>query len=118
MDKRNLVKSNHLNIIKWIEDSSKFVKREAKETSIAYVIFTKMILSFFYKSVDKPSDNEIKFLKLHSKDLIKIMLFIATRPTPIPYVLIIIILKKFGIDLLPLKEDLIIPSSTSSKNSN
>jgi hypothetical protein len=112
MDKRNIIKFDKfksLNINKWIEELSNFSKREAKETNIASRIFIKMILSFFDKSIDKPNDIEIKFLQSHSKDLIKILAFMVTRPTPIPYILIAIILKRFKINLLPSKDDLKIP---------
>jgi len=113
MAKRNIMRFNkfksNLNINKWIKDLSIFSKREAKESSIASKIFIKMILSFFNKSSVKPTEKEIKFLQSHSTDLLKIVAFIATRPTPIPYVLIAIILRKFNINLLPSKDGLEIP---------
>jgi hypothetical protein len=112
MDKRNIIKFDKFksfNINKWIDELSNFSKREAKETNIAYKILIKMILSFFDKSVDKPNHIEIKFLQLHCKDLIKILILISTGMTPIPYILIAIILKKFKINLLPSKDDLKIP---------
>lgn len=104
----NKFKSN-LNLSKWIKDLSVFSKREAKETNIASKIFIKMILSFFKKSSLKPTEKEIKFLQSHSSDLLKIVAIVVTRPTPIPYVLIAIILRKFNINLLPSKDGLEIP---------
>lgn len=106
-------KSN-LNIKKWISDLSSFSKREAKETSIASRIFIKMIVSFFSKSSIKPTESEIRFLQSHSTDLLKIIAFIATTPTPIPYVLIAVILKKFNINLLPSKDSLKLPDNNSN----
>lgn len=96
-------------ISKWLKDLSDFSKREAKETRIASKIFIKMIKSFFNKSSNKPNKKEIKFLQSHSTDLIKIIAFVATRPTPIPYVLISIILIRFKINLLPSSKGLEIP---------
>jgi len=107
MDKRNI--TNITNITNIVKELSKFSKREAKETNIASRIFVKMILSLFDKSIDKPSEIEMRFLQSHSKDLIKILAFIVTRPTPIPYILIAVILKKFKINLLPSKDDLNVP---------
>jgi hypothetical protein len=115
MDKRNIMNfdkfKSKMNVNKWITDLSKFSKREAKETRIASKIFKKMILAFFGLSEDKPTDSEIKFLEKHSGDLLKILGLLVTRPTPIPYFLIILILKKFKINLLPSKEDLEIPDN-------
>lgn len=119
MAKRNIMRFNkfksNLNINKWITDLSIFSKREAKETSIASKIFMKMILSFNKSSV-KPTEKEIKFLQSHSTDLLKIVAFIATRPTPIPYVLIAVILKRFNINLLPSKDGLEIPEEYKKSN--
>jgi hypothetical protein len=118
MDKRNIMKfdkfKSNLNIKKWISDLSSFSKREAKETSIASRIFIKMIVSFFSKSSIKPTESEIRFLQSHSTDLLKIIAFIATTPTPIPYVLIAVILKKFNINLLPSKDSLKLPDNNSN----
>lgn len=123
MAKRNIIRFNkfksNLNINKWITDLSIFSKREAKETSIASKIFMKMILSFFNKSSIKPTEKEINFLQSHSTDLLKIVAFVVTRPTPIPYVLIAVILRKFNINLLPSKDSLEIPEEyKKSKEKN
>lgn len=115
MDKRNIMDfdkfKSKMNVNKWITDLSKFSKREAKETRIASKIFTKMMLSFFHLSEEKPTENEIKFLEKHSGDLLKILGVLVTRPTPIPYFLIVLILRRFKINLLPSKEDLEIPDN-------
>lgn len=113
MDNKKLMKFSFFklrgNVKKWIHDLSSFSKREAKETSVSSKIFSKMILSYFNLSKEKPTPEEIKFLQSHSKDLLKIVAFIATRPTPIPYILIAVILKRFNVNLLPSKDDLKIP---------
>lgn len=95
----------------WISYVRKFSIREAKETRIAAKILVKIIKKETGLISDVPTKEEIKFLKDHSRDLLKILGFIVTRPTPIPYVLIMIALKKFGIDLFPELGDLEIPEN-------
>lgn len=81
-----------------------------------------MINSFLRKSSIKPSKKEIKFLQSHTKELIKILTLVSTIPTPIPYMLITIILSKFNISLLPFKKELEIPEEYNDykvrKNNN
>jgi hypothetical protein len=79
-------------------DFWKATKREGTETKIAVLILRKMIQD---KHV---TEGEVKFLKEHSKDLIKIipLVLISGIPVPVPIVpLLIIIGKKYGFDLLP-----------------
>jgi hypothetical protein len=100
---------NKNKIEKWFSDIKSFSIREAKETKIAANILIKIIKNEVGIDNKKPNEKEIIFLKKHSKDLLKILGFIATTPTPIPYIPISIALKKLGIDLFPSKEDLDIP---------
>lgn len=95
----------------WISNIGKFSRREAKETRIAGLILSKVIKNKSGLSDDKPTKEEIKFLKDHSKDLLKIFGFLITRPTPIPYLLIIIALRKLGVNLFPSLDDLEIPDN-------
>ena len=73
-------------------------KREATETKISILIIRKMIQD---KEV---TDGEIKFLKEHSMDLVKIvpLVLISGIPIPVPITPLLIILgKKYGFDFLP-----------------
>lgn len=73
-------------------------KREGVETKIALLILRKMLQN---KEV---TDGEIKFLKEHSIDLIKILplVLISGIPIPIPITPLLIVLgKKYGFDFLP-----------------
>jgi hypothetical protein len=73
-------------------------KREATETKISILIIRKMIQN---KEV---TDGEIKFLKEHSKDLVKIvpLVLISGIPIPVPIVPLLVVLgKKYGFDFLP-----------------
>lgn len=73
-------------------------KREGAETKIALLILRKMIQD---KEV---TDGEIKFLKEHSMDLVKILplVIISGIPIPIPITpLLILAGKRYGFDLLP-----------------
>jgi hypothetical protein len=82
-----------------------FTKRETIETKVAAKIFMKII------SKKKVTDEEITFLKEHSMDLMKLIPVIVMLPTPIPYLEISLILKGFGIDLLPKSRELNIPKT-------
>jgi len=94
----------------WLQKMKGYSKREAEETRIASKILRKMIRKNLGMSDDKPTVEEIKFLKDHSKDLMKILGFIATTPTPIPYTLISLMLRKAGLaNLFPSKDDLDVP---------
>lgn len=89
-----------------------YTKREANETKIAARILSKIITNNFKITKKKVTDEEIIFLKDHSKDIMKIIPIIIMFPTPIPYIEILLILKGFGIDiLLPSGEALKIPES-------
>lgn len=109
---------NKIKVKKWLSDIKYFSLREAKETRIANNILLKIIKNGVGLSKEKPTSEELKFLKLHSKDLLKILGFILTRPTPIPYLLIIFLLRKFRINLLPSKRDLDIPENHKKSNIN
>lgn len=95
-----------IDIKKINQEIKKYTNREALETKVAAKIFMKII------SKKKVSDEEIEFLKEHSKDLAKLMPVIIMFFTPVPYLEISLILKKFGIDLLPKNRDLVIPKTT------
>lgn len=73
-------------------------KREASETKIAILILRKMVRG---KEV---TNGEVKFLKEHSIDLVKILpiVLISGIPIPVPITPLLIILgRKYGFDLLP-----------------
>ena len=89
-------------LIKWINinwDSLKTTThREKKETIVAIVILKELILGH------EVSDKRIRFLKLQSLDLIKILFLISLKfiPLPIPFTPLAIFLgKKVGINILP-----------------
>ena len=109
MIKRYTEWKKNLNVKKITSDIIKFTQREAKETKISAKILSKIISNYFKLSNHKISDNEIQFLKDHTTDLAKILAIIASWPTPIPYMEIAFILKKFGINLFPNDRDLEIP---------
>jgi hypothetical protein len=88
--------------IKWINinwDSLKVAShREKKETIVAIIILKEMILGH------EVSDKRIRFLKLQSIDLIKILFLISLKfiPLPIPFTpLAIFVGKKVGVNILP-----------------
>jgi hypothetical protein len=114
--KKYMESENKTKVEKWLSDIKYFSLREAKETRIANNILIKIIKNGVGFSKEKPTEEELKFLKLHSKDLVKILGFIATTPTPIPYILISLSLKKFGLDLFPSKDDLDIPENHKKSN--
>jgi hypothetical protein len=93
----------------WLRNIKSITNREAKETKIASKILRKIIRYNSKLSDQKPTSEEILFLKKHSTDLVKLIGVIATIPSPIPYVTIALILNKFGIKLLPSKDGLDIP---------
>lgn len=73
-------------------------KREGIETKLSILILRKMIQG---KDV---TDGEIRFVKEHSIDIIKILplVIISGIPIPIPITpLLILIGKRYGFDLLP-----------------
>lgn len=73
-------------------------KREGLETKLAILILRKMIQN---KEV---TDGEIKFLKEHSLDLVRILplVLISGIPIPLPLTPILVVLgKKYGFDFLP-----------------
>lgn len=109
--KKYMESENKTKIEKWLSNIKSFTIREAKETRIANKILIKIIRNGVGLSKDKPTEEEIKFLKLHSKDLLKILGFITLTPSPIPYLIITLSLKKFGIDLFPSKNDIDIPDN-------
>jgi len=70
-----------------------FIKRESSETKQAAVILNKMI------SGKDVTDNEKKFLKEQSKDLVKI---ISTGALPIPITAVLVALgKKYNFEVFP-----------------
>jgi hypothetical protein len=94
----------------WLSKLKTFSRREAEETKVASKIFRKLIRKNLGIDDAKPTAEEIKFLKDHSKDLMKILGFVATTPTPIPYTMISLILKKAGlVNLFPEAKDLDVP---------
>lgn len=73
-------------------------KREGTETKIAVLILRKMIQG------EDVTEGEMKFLKVHSMDIIKILplVIISGIPIPIPITpLLILVGKRYGFDLLP-----------------
>jgi hypothetical protein len=98
-----------LDVKKITSDLIEVTKREANETKISAKILSKIISNYFKVSNHRISKKEIEFLKSHTSDIAKVIPFIATIPTPIPYITISIILKKFGIDIMPSGEALDIP---------
>ena len=76
----------------------RLIRREKEETKIAFSILRRMI-----KGIEV-SEGEKKFLKEHSKDLLKIIPLVLLQgvPVPIPLATILVILgRKFGIDFIP-----------------
>jgi hypothetical protein len=95
----------------WVETIKKIIVQESTETEITFKILVKIL---YYKSgvkQDKPTKDEINFLKDHSKDLLKIIGFILTLPIPFPVIPVLILLQKLGVNLLPRKESLNIPDN-------
>jgi LETM1-like protein len=111
--KRDIKKN--LDIKKITTDLIDFTKREANETRVAAKILSKILSNSIIKTDYPVTKREIKFLKDHSTDLAKLIPVLATLPTPIPYFQISLILKKFGIDLLPTEKDLEIPPDYQDK---
>jgi len=99
----------------WLTKFKDMTNREAYETRVASKILRKIIRYNSGLSQDKPTEQDIEFLKKHSTDLVKILGIIATTPTPIPYISIALILNKFGIKMLPSKDDLDIPDEFKRK---
>lgn len=98
----------------FIERLKAVVKREALETRIASSILIKSINYHINISKAKPTDKELKFLKEHSIDLLKLLPMIIMFPTPIPYIEIALLLKGLGFNfLLPKQDDLEIPNDKS-----
>lgn len=71
--KKYMESENKTKVEKWISDLKCFSLREARKTRIANKILIKIIRNGVGLSKDKPTEEEIKFLKLHSTDLIKIL---------------------------------------------
>ena len=89
-------------VIKWLNTNWDSLKtsthREKKETIVAIIILKELIIGH------EVSDKRIRFLKLQSLDLIKILFLISLKfiPLPIPFTLLAIFLgKKVGINVLP-----------------
>jgi hypothetical protein len=99
----------------WLTRLKTTTNREAYETRVASKILRKIIRYNSGLSQDKPTEQDIKFLKKHSADLVKLLGIIATIPTPIPYLGIAIMLNKFGIKILPSKDGLDIPDEFKKK---
>jgi len=73
-------------------------KVESQETKIAMGILARMVKG------EEVSDNEKKFLKAQSKDIVKILPLVAIQGIPIPLPitpLLIMLGKKYGYDFLP-----------------
>lgn len=104
-------KQNKLDVKKLTSNLINFTKREAKETRIAAKIVSKIISNYFKSDKVIVTEQEIKFLKEHSADLAKIIPILVSLPTPIPYFEIALILKKFGLDILPTERDLDLPDN-------
>lgn len=99
----NFIKRDNIN--KLIEKLYELSSREYGETKILFKIIINSL-----KHKDRPNESEINFLKKHSLDLLKILLFLMTWVFPIiPYLPIVILLRKIGIDLLPSINELDIP---------
>jgi len=89
-------------VIKWLNTNWDSLKtsthREKKETIVAIIILKELIIGH------EVSDKRIRFLKLQSLDLIKILFLISLKfiPLPIPFTPLAIFLgKKVGINVLP-----------------
>jgi hypothetical protein len=107
--KEDILDTAKQKIASWIDKSIRYMhdnwdnfreisKREKKETIVAVGILKDMILGY------EITDNEKKFLKSQSKDVVKILLLISIKfiPSPIPFTPIAIFLgKKVGINVLP-----------------
>lgn len=104
-----------INFQDWVKSIKKLIERESTETQIAFMIFVKVIQSYTNSDLEKPTKEEISFLKKQSADLLKIMALIITRPLPIPYLVICVALKQIGIDLFPSNQDLEIPGEYKNK---
>jgi hypothetical protein len=99
----------------WLTKLKITTNREAYETRVASKILRKIIRYNSGLSQDKPTEQDIIFLKKHSADLVKLLGIIATIPTPIPYLGIAIMLNNFGIKILPSKDGLDIPDEFKKK---
>lgn len=95
----------------WVENIKKIIIRESNETKITFKILVKVLYYKFKIKTEKPSEDEILFLKEHSKDLLKIMGLVVTLPIPFPVIGTFIVLQKMGINLLPKRESLKIPDN-------
>jgi hypothetical protein len=76
------------------------VAREAMETRVAATILIKAIRHYSGIGKSKPTQKELRFLRQHSKDLLKLVPMVLMFPTPIPYIEIAVLLKAVGFDLL------------------
>jgi ribosomal protein L37E len=84
--------------VELVKEIKQGVKRESKETKEAAEILQKMVMG---KEV---TEDEKKFLKYQSIDLLKVLPLIAIQgiPSPIPITpLLIILRKKYGFNVLP-----------------
>lgn len=99
--KNKLIKINYIDYVNKIHY---FTKREIMETRILVRIINKSMNNGF-----KLTPLEFYFIKNHTLDLIKILFLIMFKITPVPYMLIVIILKRFKMDLMPSNKNLKIP---------
>lgn len=83
-----------------IERIRSTVTREAMETRVAATILIKAIRHYSGTGRSKPTKSEMRFLRQHSGDLLKLVPMILMLPTPIPYIEIAVLLKAVGFDLL------------------
>jgi hypothetical protein len=111
-----MTKNKNINFKDWVKSIKKLIERESLETQIAFMIFIKVIQSYKNSNYNKPTKQQIYFLKKQSKDLLKILALIITRPLPIPYLFICFALKSIGINLFPSKDGLEIPEEYKNKN--
>lgn len=95
----------------WVENIKKLIIQESNETKITFKILVKLLYFKFNLQPDKPTEDELVFLKEHTKDLLKIIGFILTLPIPFPVIPVLIFLQKLGINLLPKRESLKIPDN-------
>jgi hypothetical protein len=99
----------------WVKSIKKLIERERLETQVAFMIFVKVIQSYTNSDLERPTKQQITYLKKESLDLLKILALIITRPLPIPYLVICLALKKVGVNLLPTINELEIPEEYKNK---
>ena len=102
-------------INKWCKDLKRMTIREAQETKICIDIIIKIVRFHLKQSTEKPTKDEIRYLREHSRDLARLIPMIVFMPTPVPYLELAVILKKFGINLFPKNRDLKPPIIESLK---